>query len=131
MKHYEFSTAAVVIAGSKAAREFFEPILTERNQELTLVGFCDNGLRLVHLLCFPGVEESCDISLREIAENATDSVAFIIAHNHPSGIARPSLADVKLTKRLCVLAEALDVELLDHLIFGGGDMISLREIGLL
>lgn len=131
LKHYDFKNAAVVLASSKAAREFFEPILTERIQELTLVAFCDDGLRLVELLCFPGTTDSCDVSVREIANRALGCAGFILAHNHPSGSAEPSDADIKLTQRLYLLAEALDVELLDHLIFAGGSMSSFRQIGLI
>lgn len=131
MRHFNFRTAAVVLAGTTAAREFFEPILTERNQELTLVAFCDEALRLVELVCFPGTADSCEVSVREIATRALGCAGLILAHNHPSGIAEPSNADIQLTKQLILLAEALDVELLDHLIFASGNMCSFRQVGLI
>jgi DNA repair protein RadC len=131
LKHYDFSNVAVVLAGSKAAREFFEPIFTERDQELTLVAFCDLRMRLIQLICFPGTKDSCTVSVREIARYAVDCAGFIMAHNHPSGIPAPSDADIKLTRRLCNLAEALNVQLLDHLVLGGGNMTSFRQLGLL
>ena len=131
MKHFNFKTAAVVLAGTTAAREFFEPILVDRNQELTLVAFCDEALRVVELVCFPGTADSCEVSVRDIANRALGCAGFILAHNHPSGIAQPSDADVRLTKRLVLLAEALGVELLDHLIFASGNMFSFRQAGLI
>ena len=131
MKHYDFANAAVVLAGSKAAREFFEPIFSERDQELTLVGFCDDRLRLVQLLSFPGTRDRSLVSIRKIAQYASRCEGIIMAHNHPSGDSQPSESDIKLTRRLCLVAEALDVQFLDHLIFAGGSMTSFRQMGLL
>jgi len=55
----------------------------------------------------------------------------VIAHNHPSGDARPSDSDRRATRRLASAAEAIDCALLDHLVFGGDDCTSFRRIGLL
>lgn len=131
LKHYDFSNAAVILEGSKAAIEFFEPIFSERDQELTLVAFCDLRLRLIQLICFPGTKDSCTVSVREIARYAVDCAGFITAHNHPSGIPAPSDADIMLTKRLCNLADALNVQLLDHFILVEGNFFSFRQRGLL
>jgi DNA repair protein RadC len=54
---------------------------------------------------------------------------LILAHNHPSGDASPSTADINFTKQIALLCEQLDVTLLDHLIFAGADWISLRQKG--
>ena len=53
------------------------------------------------------------------------------AHNHPSGSAEPSAEDIRLTRRIANLTQAVGVQLLDHLIFAGADMVSMRERGLL
>jgi DNA repair protein RadC len=44
------------------------------------------------------------------------SAAVILYHNHPSGVAEPSLADQTLTRRLKIVLSLIDVEVLDHLI---------------
>lgn len=60
---------------------------------------------------------------------------IIVAHNHPSGRLRPSMADLRMTKELKSRAEWLGLRLLDHLILGapstGGniDFMSLAETG--
>lgn len=59
------------------------------------------------------------------------SAALVLAHNHPGGDARPSSADCRATRKLARAAEALDVAVLDHLIFAGGDCSSMRRMGLL
>lgn len=51
---------------------------------------------------------------------------ILIAHNHPSGQCRPSHADIVSTRRLETVATALDIELLDHLIFTKDAVYSMR-----
>ncbi|MBT0669796.1 DNA repair protein RadC [Novosphingobium profundi] len=55
---------------------------------------------------------------------------FLLAHNHPSGDPRASRADIRATRALAALARALDTELVDHLVVGGGEVTSLRAAGL-
>jgi DNA repair protein RadC len=131
LQHFKFDDAAVVLAGVNASREYFEPIFLEREQELTIVAFCDSKVRLHQLLSFPGCTASCQISLNDVFRHAFDSHCMIVAHNHPSGDPRPSDADMRFTRKLCVVAEAIDLTLLDHLVFAGGRMFSFRRAGLL
>lgn len=58
---------------------------------------------------------------------ADSAFAIIIAHNHPSGDASPSKADVELTRRLHAAGEILQISLLDHLIVTDRNYCSLRE----
>ncbi|XGV95958.1 MAG: DNA repair protein RadC [Leptolyngbya sp. BL-A-14] len=51
----------------------------------------------------------------------------IVAHNHPSGNVEPSTEDITLTRQLLAGAEFLGIPLLDHLILGNGDFLSLRQ----
>lgn len=60
---------------------------------------------------------------------ALQAAAVIVAHNHPSGCARPSRDDLELTRRLARCGSLLGIELLDHLVVGDGELISLREHG--
>ena len=52
---------------------------------------------------------------------------FIVAHNHPTGILEPSEQDIQLTKQLLKAAQIVSIPVLDHLILGNGDHVSLRE----
>ncbi len=69
-----------------------------------------------------------DIFRAVIRQGAT---RVIIAHNHPSGNLEPSPADLALTRQLLQGAALLDIPLLDHLILGNGDHVSLRQTTLL
>ena len=52
---------------------------------------------------------------------------ILVAHNHPSGLLDPSQEDLDLTHELLKASDILDIPLLDHLILGGGQFVSLRE----
>ena len=60
---------------------------------------------------------------------AISAAAVIVAHNHPSGNARPSGDDLDLTARLDRCGELLGVALLDHLVVGDTEVTSIREYG--
>lgn len=62
---------------------------------------------------------------REVIKQGSTRV--IVAHNHPSGILDPSDADLELTRQLLAGADILGIPLLDHLILGNGDFLSLRQ----
>lgn len=54
-------------------------------------------------------------------------VYMIVAHNHPSGSLEPSPEDIQLTRQLLQAGKFMNLPVLDHLIIGNGDYISLRE----
>ena len=62
---------------------------------------------------------------REVIRQAATRV--IVAHNHPSGNVEPSPEDIALTRQLLAGAQFLGIPLLDHLILGNGNHLSLRQ----
>lgn len=60
-----------------------------------------------------------------------NSAAIIACHNHPSGEPNPSLQDIELTKRLRDSGCLLGIDLLDHIILGNGNFISMKEKALM
>jgi DNA repair protein RadC len=50
-----------------------------------------------------------------------------LVHNHPSGDPTPSSDDIELTKRMVEAGKLMDIEVLDHIIIGDGEYISLKE----
>ena len=56
--------------------------------------------------------------------------SIILAHNHPSGDPSPSPEDVALTRAAVQAGKLMDIEVLDHLVLGGGNFVSMKEKGL-
>lgn len=60
-----------------------------------------------------------------------NSASIMVCHNHPSGEPSPSPEDIEITKRLKECGTLLGIELLDHIILGDGQFVSMRERGLM
>jgi len=65
-----------------------------------------------------------DVFRQAVRENAS---YVIVAHNHPSGDPEPSGQDIALTAELAKAGELMNIKLLDHIIFGDGRVVSLKE----
>jgi len=70
---------------------------------------------------------------REVFAYAVEKrcASIIVAHNHPSGILKPSSEDLSVTQRLKESGKILGIELLDHIIFTRDGFVSLNEEGML
>jgi DNA repair protein RadC len=96
--------------------------------------FLDNQHRLIQWEpLFRGTIDSTSVYPREVAERALfhHAAAVIFAHNHPSGINEPSLADKHITEKLRQALSLFDIRVLDHFIVGDGAPYSFSENGLL
>ena len=76
-----------------------------------------------------GMLSKSSASPRSIYQRAVlqNAAGIIIGHNHPSGDPSPSDDDKKITEKLVKAGEYLDIELLDHIIVGHSDFISMKE----
>jgi DNA repair protein RadC len=54
-----------------------------------------------------------------------------VVHNHPSGDPEPSDQDVLLTQQLCLSGKILGIEVVDHVIIGFSEHVSLKEKNLM
>ena len=72
------------------------------------------------------------MSPREILRDAllANAAAAVVAHNHPSGDPEPSRDDERVTRRIVEAGRLIGVEVLDHLVVGGGGWVSLARRGL-
>ncbi|MDR5586140.1 MULTISPECIES: DNA repair protein RadC [Clostridium] len=80
---------------------------------------------------FKGSLNTSIVHPREIFKEAINksSAKIIIAHNHPSGDPTPSKEDKNITLRIKECGEIMGIELLDHIIIGKNNFISLKEKG--
>jgi DNA repair protein RadC len=102
--------------------------------EVFAVMFLDHQHRLLALEeMFRGTLDQTSIYPREVVKRALqhNAAAVILAHNHPSGLVRPSRADELLTHTLKSALGLIDVRVLDHLIVTSGQALSMAEAGLI
>lgn len=124
----------VCIQSPDASRDYFVLKLAERPHEVFAALFLDNRHRLIgYEELFTGSIDGASVHPRVVARRSLENnaAAVIFAHNHPSGVAEPSQADQRITQRLKDALALLDVRVLDHIVVGAGESVSLAERGLL
>ena len=117
----------------KAVREYLQLQLGARAHEVFCVLFLDNQNRLLALEeLFRGTLSQTSVYPREVVLRALHhhAAAVVLAHNHPSGEARPSRADESLTQSLKASLALVDVRVLDHFIVTRDQAASMAEMGL-
>jgi len=78
-----------------------------------------------------GSVNSAGISVRKIVETAlsANATTVVLAHNHPSGVAVPSMEDVQTTARIAAALRAVEVQLVDHIVVADDDYVSMIYSG--
>ena len=82
---------------------------------------------------FRGTIDGASIYPREVVRACLrhHASAVILAHNHPSGIAEPSRADIEITRVLIDALALMEIRVLDHLVVGHDEPVSMAALGLL
>ena len=107
--------------------------LRDRPHEVFGCLYLDNRHRVLRFdELFRGTIDGTSVYPREVVKEALaiNPAAVILAHNHPSGVAEPSQADERITRRIKSALELVDIRLLDHLVIGDGHATSLASRGL-
>lgn len=94
--------------------------------------FLNNQHRLIQYEeLFRGTIDGASVYPREVVKRALEhnAAAVIFAHNHPSGIAEPSTSDEAITKRLVHALALVDIRVLDHIVVGDGQSVSMAQVG--
>lgn len=99
-------------------------------QEELRVLLLDTRNRVVHIeTVYRGSLNSSQVRVGELFKTAVrrSAASIIVVHNHPSGDPTPSPDDVAVTRAIVQAGKLLDIEVLDHLVIGGGRFVSLKE----
>lgn len=115
-------------------RKYLTLKLAQEEREQFLVMFLDAQHRLIEAeTMFYGTLTQTSVYPREVVRRALhhNAAAVLLAHNHPSGVATPSMADKLLTDALKQILSQIDVRVLDHFIVAGREVLSFAERGLL
>lgn len=108
--------------------------LRDRPHEVFCCLYLDNRHRVIRFEeLFRGTIDGTSVYPREVVKQAlsVNAAAIILAHNHPSGVAEPSPADERITRRVKSALELVDIRLLDHIVIGDGTSTSLASRGML
>lgn len=117
-----------------ALHHYLRALLGARESELLHVIYCDRARGyLADESVAAGTGDRIEARVRPLIERALTlgAAGFLLAHNHPSGVCRPSDNDIAGTGRIATIAEALELELVDHLIVTRRGVYSMREGGCL
>lgn len=112
---------------------YLKSALRDQPNEVFACLFLDTRHRVIAFEeLFHGTIDGATVYPRVVAERALrhGAAALIAAHNHPSGISEPSLADQAITRRLKEALALLDIRLLDHFVIGEGVPVSMAARGL-
>ncbi len=122
------------ITSSVSAFEILNPLIGDLNHEEFWVLFLNNSNYVIgKYKASSGGMTGTIVDTRLIYKKALEAsaVSLIIAHNHPSGVLRPSDPDIKITKKIKSAGETLDIKVLDHLIITQQAYFSFADEGLL
>ncbi|WP_461538156.1 RadC family protein [Spongorhabdus nitratireducens] len=122
------------LTSPKLTRQYLQLHLRDYKKEVFACLFLDNRHRVIAFdILFQGTINSATVYPREVVKSALhrNAAALILAHNHPSGNPEPSQADIRLTERLKEALALVDIRVLDHMIVGDGQTVSLAERGLM
>lgn len=121
-----------VFSSAASTRRYLQAQLRGEVREVFAALYLDNRHRLIRYEpLFYGTIDGAAVYPREIARRALElnSAALIVAHNHPSAVAEPSEADLRITRRIRDALALLDIRLLDHCVVAGTEVVSLAERG--
>ena len=130
----EALTVGEAIRSPSDTETFLQAKMRHLGHELFCCLYLDNRHRVLRFdEMFRGTIDGTSVYQREVVKEALriNAAAVILAHNHPSGVAEPSQADERITRRLKSALELVDIRLLDHLIIGDGRATSLAARGLI
>ena len=104
---------------------------TQRTEEVYLLCLDAKRAPLACRIISEGSVNTAEVSVRKAVEAAlaVNATTVILAHNHPSGIALPSMEDIVTTRRLGMALDAVGIILEDHIVVAGRDYVSLRDSG--
>ena len=122
------------VATSDDIVRIFRPVVEGLAHEECWVLYLTNSNKVIERqrISQGGVQATI-VDTRLIIKRALELLAtqIVLVHNHPSGTAEPSDADISLTRKVREAATLFDIRLLDHLILAKAESFSFRSHGLL
>lgn len=121
-----------ILSSLESCAEYLKTFFFGRKVETVFMLCLDAKCKV---LCCKQISEgsvnSTGISIRKVVEQAlaANASVVVLAHNHPGGMAVPSNEDVLTTRRVAAALKAVEVHLLDHIVVGDDDYVSMVQSG--
>ena len=128
------ASRGTAVTSPSQTMEYLKHTIGTRNREVFHVIYLDTRHRVIESEdLFTGTIDGASVHPRVLAERALrlNAAAVIVAHNHPSGVPEPSLADQAITRRLKDALGLLEIRLLDHFVIGDGEPVSMASRGMI
>lgn len=113
-------------------KKYFSSLYIGVKNEEFKVCCLDNNLQIISCNTMSvGSSNEVTVTARMVAKAAFDanSQHIIISHNHPDTSPKPSKEDITLTNNLIGKLKPIGIDILDHIIVGKGDVLSMRQCG--
>lgn len=122
----------VILATIEKCGQYLVPFFYGRRYETVYMLCLDAKCKV---LCCKEVSQGsvnyASMSVRRIVEVALgiNATSVILAHNHPSGLAIPSGEDIQATRRVAAALDAVEINLVDHIVVADDDFVSMTQSG--
>ena len=119
-----------VLTSSAATRDYLRLRYQSCEREVFSCLFLNNQHHVVKVEeLFLGTIDGAAVYPREVVKRCLqhNAAAVIFAHNHPSGVAEPSQADIAITGKLRTALHTIEVRVLDHLVIGSDTVVSMAR----
>lgn len=124
----------LTINQASSAKAYLKLQLAERDREVFAVLLLNTRRQLIRYEeVFLGSLTNLSVYPSEIAKLALkyNAQGVVLSHNHPSGSTEPSQRDIDTTKEVTAALNVIGVQMLDHIVVGQGEPVSMGERGLI
>ena len=125
----------IILSGSERSKEYFiSQLAYYREREMILCAYLDSGCGVISCeKVAEGTVNRTAFFSRELVKRVLqlDAVAVVLAHNHPSSSLKASEEDLALTKQLQEALHILGIKVLDHIIVGADQAMSMYQEGMI
>ena len=121
---------ATGIAAPEEIVKVIKPVFDGADREQFVVLYLNMKLHPIGVeIIAIGGSYACNVEIKNVFKGAivANAVAIAVAHNHPSGVPKPSEGDFTLTRQIAWAGEILGIRLIDHVIIGEDTFYSMKK----
>lgn len=113
----------------ECGKYLMDRFLGRRDEAVMLLCLDAKRMPLCCRIVSEGSVNTAEVSVRKVVEAAlaVNATTAVLAHNHPSGLALPSMEDIVTTRRMAMALDAVGITLEDHIVVADRDYVSLRD----